>query len=193
MSSPPPIQPITTPGKLQVADLLIVRTNGLASEMIRLGSALLDRPNIDNHVAFVHHPGDAAATWWWLLEGRPGGVGWRDSRDYTSSHWTLNNTGQPGRTLGDRMLVAKKAEAMLGTSYDWAAITADVANAFRIPPIWGKTWKGTTPGQVVCSAYASVLYDWKGWAHPELDTDRDTTPGDWDDFVLSNGYNVALS
>ena len=30
-----------------------------------------------------------------MVEGRPGGAGWRDARDYLTSKWTLTNAAQP--------------------------------------------------------------------------------------------------
>jgi hypothetical protein len=174
--------------QLKPADILAVRTSGWAADAIRLGQALQDKPNLSNHVAIMHHwLGDVP----WGLEGRPGGVGWVDLRHYLADHNTLNNCGQPGRTGTDRAWVAGKAEAMLGTKYDWEAIADDTLRAFRMDDLWAKDWHGQAPGHVVCSSFAAFLHKLKGWARPAC-PDRDTEPGDWDSFILAGGYHRQL-
>src|SRR5262244_4651766 len=77
---------------VQPGDILVTRSASLFGRLIRLGAALRDQPNADNHVAIVHHTDKHGTTW--CLEGRPGGVGWRDARDYLRSPWTMTNVGE---------------------------------------------------------------------------------------------------
>jgi hypothetical protein len=173
---------------LKPGDVLAVRGGGLAGDLIRLGQALTGKPNVSGHIAVMHHwTGNVP----WGLEGRPAGVGWVDLRAYVGSRWTLNNCAQPGRTGGQRAGVAVAAEAMIGTAYDWQAIADDTLRAFRMPDLFGKTIDGTVPGHLVCSSYAAFLYERAGWAHPDA-PDRDCEPGDWDTWILTNGWNVSL-
>jgi len=174
---------------LKPGDVLAVRGGGLAGDLIRLGQALTGKPNVSGHIAVMHHWLGGVP---WGLEGRPGGVGWVDLRSYLGSAWTLNNCGQPGRDDAHRAQVAKDAEAMIGTAYDWEAIADDTLRAFRMNDLFGKTIGGVTPGHVVCSSYAAFLYERAGWDRPDI-TDRDTEPGDWDQFILTHGYGLKLS
>src|SRR6202012_1567327 len=115
------IQQVLKPG-----DVLLVHGSGVFGELIRLGSALANKPNLDGHVCFMHH-WDAQGIPWGI-EGRPGGVGYADMRPYINDPYMLNNCGQPGRSDNDRVLAASDAEAMLGTRYDWQAILGDAVN-----------------------------------------------------------------
>lgn len=176
--------------ELRPADILAVRGGGRVGALIRLGQALQGKDNLSNHIAIVHHL-DPSGTYWWCIEGRPGGVGWADSRQYLAGSQVLNNCGQPGRDDAGRAEVCKQAQLMLGTPYDWAAITDDTLSAFHLPELWKKDWNGTAPGHVVCSSFATFLYNRAGWARPQGDM-RTSEPGDWDSFILSGGYNIPL-
>jgi len=160
-----------TPG-----DLLVTRSKGTGSFLIRLGAALRDRPNLVNHVAVVHHMDANGVTW--CIEGRPGGVGWRDARDYLKAPYTVTNASQP-KSAEQRATVVEGAAALLGTPYDWAAICQDAAGAFGLDDVWQLRWgrAGTVPGHVVCSSLAAWLY-----SKAELECppgDREVTPADW--------------
>jgi hypothetical protein len=176
---------------LKPGDVLAVRGTATTDRLIQLGEDLEGKPNLSNHVAVMHHWLNGVP---WGLEGKPGGVGWRDLRGYiTHSHLLLNNCGQPGRSDADRAWVAKQAQLMLGTAYDWEAIADDTLRAFGMADVWAKEWSGQAPGHVVCSSYAAFLYKSKGWARPAVDG-RDCEPADWDDFILSGkNYNVPLT
>lgn len=170
-------------------DVLVVRTpdrrcwDRAASYLIRLGAALRDRPNLDNHVAVYHHT-DAAGTPWGI-EGRPGGVGWVDLRQYDNP-WLLTNAAQP-KTDAQRHLVCQAAVGLLGVGYDWAAIGMDTADALGLDHLWrvAEDWGAKPPGHVVCSSLAA-------WAYQHADLDRPpgrmmtTTPGDWSEFILTH-------
>jgi hypothetical protein len=176
---------------LQPADIVAVRTGGWAGTAIRFGQALLGKPNLDNHIAIAHHL-DTSGKFWWLLEGRPGGVGWADSRKYKTA-LMVNNCGQPGRSAGDRARVADAAKAMIGTKYDWQAIADDTLRSFRMPDLWADSWKeGVAPAQVVCSSYALYLYGIVNWDRPLVHA-RDCEPGDWTQWSLSKGFHVSVS
>jgi hypothetical protein len=147
-------------------------------------------PNMDNHIAVAHHQ-DAHGTLW-VLEGRPGGVGWRQANDYLRSPWTLTNAGQP-KTDAQRAAVCKTAEAMLGTAYDWQAIAADAAGAFGLNGVWLPKWDGKVPGHVVCSSLAAYAYTRAGLGRPIQAADgREVTPADWVTFILTHGYQSTV-
>lgn len=175
---------------LKPSDLLVVRTGGWAAGMIQLGDHLMGKPNLGNHVAVVHHL-DQSLKFWWLLEGRPGGVGWADSRKYEKSKYLMNNCGQP-RTDAQRAAIAIEAEHLIGTAYDWQAIADDTLRAFHMPELWARlsVVPSGVPAQVVCSSYAAFLYEHAGCDVPQR-TAEDTTPGDWDGFILDRGYHRA--
>jgi hypothetical protein len=173
---------------LKPGDVLAVRGGGWEAEAIRVGEELSGKPGLDNHVAVMSHwTGDVP----WGLEGKPGGVGWADMRRYVASPYTVNNCGQPGRTDAARQRVARRAQAMLATAYDWTEIADDTLRAFHMADLWASDWHGLAPGSVVCSSYAAWLYEQEGWAHPNV-PDRDTEPGDWTAFALDHGYSVSL-
>lgn len=155
-------------------DLLVTRSQGTGGFLIRLGAALRDRPNMVNHVAIVHHTDANGVTW--CIEGRPGGVGWRDASDYLRSPYTVTNASQH-KSPAQRVRVANGAVALLGTPYDWEAIAQDAAGAFGLDHVWQLRWGGTVPGHVVCSSLAAWLYADANLGHPS--GDREVTPADW--------------
>jgi hypothetical protein len=157
--------------------------------MIRFGSAFRDKPNLQNHVAVAHHTDEHGTLW--CIEGRPGGVGWRDATTYTSSAWTLMNTDQPF-TDTQGLLIAKSMEALLGTKYDWDSIAADaLADLGMHLPGWNSKWKGLVAGQVVCSSAAAYAYGKAAVAHPA--GDRGVQPADWSQWILTKGWTKLPS
>lgn len=174
-------------------DVVCVRTTGFAGLLIRLGAALLDRPNMRNHVAIVHHR-DAAGVLWGV-EARPGGVGWVDMDNYLASPFTISNAEQP-KTDEQRTAIAQAAESMLQTPYDWTAIAADAMKAIRADRLWqAKSYgEGQVPAQVVCSSLADYLYAKVGLANPGMvdgDAVRFTTPADWDLFIETEAWRSS--
>lgn len=174
--------------------ILAVHTNGLAGELIRFGSALLDMDSLENHIAVFSHVDDKGVPW--CIEGRPGGVGWQDARSYLNSVFTITNRRQPLITevadpaWGTRgQHVVEQMKAMLGTAYDWRAIFEDGANDLHIPDPWEEKWKdGTIAGHVVCSSSAVIAYRNAGLAYPTYEDAAHIQPGDWTDFILRNHY-----
>lgn len=172
----------------QPGDILAVRSPGTAGRLIRFGAAMRElvtnsaEPNLDNHIAVVHHT-DKAGTLW-CLEGRPGGVGWRDSSDYLKSPWTVSNVGQP-KTAAQRKTVCDGAEAMIGTEYDWVGIAADAASALDLGALFHPRF-GQVPGHVVCSSLAAWLYGKAGLDKPA--GDREVSPADWTGWIIQHGY-----
>ena len=176
-------------------DILAVRSPGTAGRLIRFGSAMRElvtgaaEPNLDNHIAVVHHT-DKAGTLW-VLEGRPGGVGWRQASDYLASPWTLSNAGQP-KTPAQRKAVCDAMHAIIGVAYDWEAIAADAGDAFGLDRVWQPGWDGKVPGHVVCSSSAAYAYTKAGLGRPDQVADgREVTPADWVAFILGHGYQDA--
>ena len=167
---------------VQPGDVLAVRSGGLAGTLIRFGAALRNRPNLSNHIAIVSHYDDNRTLW--CIEGRPGGVGWRDARDYLASPWTFTNSRQP-KNPGQRALVTRTARAMLGTPYDWAAIAGDGLSDLHL---WDPVG-GVVRGHVVCSALAACAYDKAGLPRP-LGDERMVQPADWDEWILTEGWNA---
>lgn len=164
-------------------DVLAVRTSGLAGAAIRLGAALRGAANLSNHIAVAHHT-DTHGTLW-VLEGRPGGVGWRDAGAYTASRWTLVNSAQP-KTDAQRAAVCKVMEALVGTAYDWAGIAADAGADLHLDTAWLPSWHGTVPAHVVCSSLAAYAYGKAGLPCPA--GGRQVQPGDWDQFILTRAW-----
>lgn len=171
---------VTRPG-----DLLLTRSEGRGGSLIRLGAALQNKPNLANHVAVVHHV-DAAGTMW-VIEGRPGGVGWRQADDYLRAKYTMGNPKQP-KTEQQRKDICAGAVGMLGTDYDWGAIAQDTAEAFGLDHVWELKWgkDGEVPGQVVCSSMAAWLYKSVGLDHPP--GDREVAPADWTALWIDKGW-----
>lgn len=174
--------PTLTP---DVGDVLVVSTgNNWAAKLIRIGEVIRGQAGLNNHVAILHHQTDGV---WWAIEGRPGGVGWVDARRYLRDAHTLTNAAEPKTPL-QRVTVARDAEAMLGTPYDWAAICGDVFDSLRIRDIFRQDWDGQgSPGHVVCSSFAAYLYGRVGLAHPKS-AERYTFPSDWTEFCLTQGW-----
>ena len=102
-----------------IGTVLATRSGGFSSFMIRMGAALRNKPNLSNHIAVMHHVDQAGVPW--AIEGKPGGVGWVDARNYLKSKWTITNESQNLPTAA-RPRIAADMEAMLGRAYDWPAI-----------------------------------------------------------------------
>jgi hypothetical protein len=163
--------------------VLCVRTSGFAAAAIRLGAALRGKPDISNHVAVVHHTDTEGTTW--VIEGRPGGVGWRDAADYLASRQTLTNAAQP-KTAEQRKLITRAMEAMLGKAYDWDAIANDGLEDLHL---WAP-YAGQVHGETVCSALAAYGYDMGRTPRPK-GQERLVQPGDWDEFIITRGWETA--
>lgn len=166
-------------------DVLAVRSTGWAGWAVRFGAALRDTPNLSSHIAVVHHKDPNGILW--ALEGRPGGVGWRNTTDYLTSKWTITNTAQP-KTQAQRDDICATMQAMIGTAYDWQAILADTGHAFGLDTAWLPDFKtGQVPGAVVCSSLAAYAYSKNGLKHP-AGPDRQITPGDWDEWIITRAW-----
>jgi hypothetical protein len=167
--------------------VLCTRSKGAAGWWIRFGAALRGKPNLSNHVAVAHHT-DASGTLW-VIEGRPGGVGWRDATAYLADKWTITNAAQPV-TDPQRATIATQMEALLGTAYDWESIAADALSDLGMTlPGWDARWNGQVAGQVVCSSAAAYAY---GKAHvPHPSGNRGCQPSDWTQWILTRGWEAA--
>lgn len=165
--------------------VLVTRSTGFAGWWIRFGAALRNKPNLGNHCAVVHHRDEAGTLW--CIEGRPGGVGWRDAKGYLASKWTMTNAAQP-LTGPQRVNICKQVEALLGTEYDWQSIAADALSDLGMTlPGWDAKWKdGEVAGQLVCSSAAAYAYGKAGVPHPP--GDRGCQPADWNEWILTRGW-----
>ena len=100
------------------------------------------------------------------IEGKPGGVGWRDATAYLASTWTLTNVTQP-LTKEQRTAICGHMEALLGTAYGWDAIVADALDDLGMTlPGWDATFKGQVAGHLVCSSVAAYAYAKAGVPRP---------------------------
>jgi hypothetical protein len=170
--------------EVKPGDLLVTRSAGRAGYLIRLGAAIRNKPALVNHVAVMHHRDPQGR--WWVVEGRPGGVGWRQAADYLRSPYTLSNAKQP-KTDAQRTEVTAGAVAMLGTSYDWAAIAQDAAGAFGLDRVWTLDFAdGGVPGAVVCSSLAAYLYAKVKLVCPV--GGREVEPADWLSLWAEQGW-----
>jgi hypothetical protein len=174
-----------------IGDVLAVRGQGIAAGAIRLGAELIDESNIDAHIAVIHHV-DANGTVW-AIEGRPGGVGWRDAADYLNSPFTITNRRQR-KTDERRQLVAVTMKSMLGTDYDDRAIFEDGLRDLHIPDPWAEKWQFESqgqlmlPGHVVCSSAAVVGYFRAGLQYPQNVDPAHVQPADWVDMFIADDY-----
>ena len=174
---------------LNVGDVLCTRNaKGWPARMIRLGAAVLDKPNTVNHVIIVHHE-DRTGTLWGI-EGRPGGVGYVDLRRALKSPWTVANTQQP-KTLEQRQTIADVAESLLGTPYDWHGIAQDGMIAIGADKLWESRWDDSPPAHVVCSSLADWVYEHLKMPSPGRIFDRHVTPGDWAEFIIEHRWTIV--
>jgi hypothetical protein len=173
---------------VDVGDILAVRTHGFAPAMIRLGAVLTGCPPVD-HIAIAHHFDSAGALW--VVEAEPGGVRMASGAGYLADARTISNVGQP-KTPAQRAAIAATAEAFLGRPYDWAAISADGGNVFRLTDPFVHEWlPSTVPARVVCSSLASYVYAKVGLAEPV--GGRFCTPGQWAKFCRTNGFTEEVT
>jgi hypothetical protein len=174
---------ITTVG---VGDVLAVNTGTVFGHLIELGEEMMGEAHKVDHVIIAHHQ-DKLGTWWGI-EGRPGGVGWRELDRYLDGdHVRFDNSNAwQERTAEQRKHIAGLAQLMLVTRYDWAGgIAADTFEAFNLPELaglvdrwWGWVPGADRPGHVVCSSLASWVYGKLGLDRPAVPAEV-TTPGDW--------------
>lgn len=178
---------------IQPADIIVVRTNGIAAKFIRFGERLQGKPDLHNHVAVLHHITIEGIAW--FLEGRPSGFGWHierigDPKGYLSSKFTVSNAPQP-KTAAQRAAVLTELELMIGKPYDWEAIEGDAAAALHMPELWPQ-WTGQMPGHVVCSSSAAWGYEKAGLAAPKAGGGRFVEPADWDVFLTAQQWAQPL-
>ena len=174
---------------LRPGTVLVTRSGGFAGAMIRFGAALRGKPNLQNHVAVAHHTDENGTLW--CIEGRPGGVGWRDATAYLKSPWTLTNTSQPFNAIQGEA-IARQMEALLGTVYDWDSIVADALSDLGMHmPGWDSKWNGLVAGQVVCSSAAAYAYGKAAVPHPP--GDRGCQPASWTEWIVTRGWEKLPS
>jgi cell wall-associated NlpC family hydrolase len=97
------------------------------------------------------------------------------------------------KTEGQRYLVAKAAERLIGTAYDWQAIGEDALVDLGVP-LAHIDWSGPNPPlHVICSSFAEWAYRQVGLARPEPSQGEALVqPGDWAAFDLAAQWNVAV-
>lgn len=174
--------------KLEIGDVMVVRSNYRFSWAVRLAAWLRHRSAKVDHVLVVHHR-DAAGTLWGI-QGQPGGVGYVEIERYRGNHYANANVEQPKNEY-QRQRIAELSEGMLGTPYDWAGIILDGMEAIGAQELWrSRDWKtGLVPAHVVCSSFADYLYEVVELANPGGDkATRGITPGHWDDFIINREW-----
>jgi len=168
-----------------IGDVLVTREGPwIVSALIRLGAKLTGLPAKVNHAIIVHHRDEQGIMWG--IEGRPGGVGWRDLSVPLTGVLTNANNDQP-KTEDQRYLIATAAEALFATPYDWNAIMDHVKEALRLwSPHGPVEWTDEeVPAHVVCSSFADWAYEKVGLSNPGgSKLTRMTAPGDWDRFMM---------
>lgn len=169
--------------------LAINSGNSLADEAIRLGSALINEPNLANHIAVLTHK-DAKGTWW-ALEGRPGGVGWADATGYLNNKYTISNQKQP-LNPSQRGIICSAMQGLINMKYDWVAIVGDGMRDLHLPVLpdpWAvKDKSGIISGHVVCSSAAIYAYAKAKASRPDYTDDAHIEPSDWVKFIIENNY-----
>ena len=178
--------PLVHGAALAPGDVLVVCGTGAGAKAIEIGAVLVGNPAA-SHVAIYHHS-DANGTPW-CLEGRPGGVGWRDASDYDRDPRTVTNAAQP-KTDTQRENACHWAEKLIGTQYDWlGGIAEDTLAALDLKALWKpEPDTGTVPCAVVCSSYAAWVYGQVGLAAPDPADWRHVTPGAWSAFIEREGW-----
>jgi hypothetical protein len=175
----------------QPGDVILTRGNAWTSRMIRLGAALLDMPNVHNHViVFTHYDKLNIPQG---IEARAEGAGDIDLRRTLKSRWLMSNAEQP-KTPQQRELVIQAAKGLKGTEYDWPAIFVEGLQALRITPFWTlpERPKDRLPTSLICSALADWAYAKAGLANPGGDSrTRLTTPADWEMFITTRGWETS--
>lgn len=175
-----------------IGDVLVTREGSKwISGAIRIGAALRGLPAIVNHVIIAHHQDDKGTMWG--IEGRPGGVGWRDISQPLKWAATNANNAQP-KTEEQRFLIAKAAEGLLATPYDWSAILTHVRVALSL---WDemsgfREWNETErPAHVVCSSFADWAYEQVQLPNPGgYAQTRLTAPAHWDRFMANKEWEI---
>jgi len=169
-----------------IGDILVTREGSwYVSGAIRLGAKLMGLPSYVNHAIIVHHQDEQGVMWG--IEGRPGGVGWRDLTMPLKGTLTNANNLQP-KTEDQRYLIAVAAESLFATPYDWAAIAEHTREALRLWEVVPRIaeWKDAeVPAHVVCSSFADWAYEQVELSNPGgKSMTRMTTPGHWDRFMM---------
>lgn len=174
---------------IEVGDVICTRNpKGWPAFLIRMGACLRDRPNITNHIIIAHHI-DRAGTFWGI-EGRADGVGYVNLENAIKAPYTISNHEQP-KTPKQRVTIAKTAEGLIGTPYDWAGIIQDGMEAIGAQDLWRTKWDGQVPAQVVCSSLADWVYDFVGLPSPGIKFDRNVTPGHWAQFIIERQWEKS--
>lgn len=172
-------------GSIDVGDVIVTREGlWIISLAIRFGAWLMGLPAHVNHVIIVHHK-DQVTGHWIGIEGRPSGTGWVDIETRLDHPLTNANTAQ-FKTKEERYLIARAAETLVNTSYDWFAIAEATREALRLRALAAFEWPDdAVPGAVICSSLADWAYERVGLENPGGSTmTRFTTPGHWDAFMM---------
>lgn len=175
--------------RVGVGDVIVTREGKWwISWAIRLGQKLMGLPARVNHVIIVHHKDEMTGRWVGI-EGRPSGTGWVDVESRLTLPLTSTNADQP-KTEAQRFLVARAAESLVNTTYDWAAILESARVALKLRMRAADEWpENSTPGAVVCSSFADWAYERVGLPNPGGNgATRFTTPGHWDRFIADREW-----
>ena len=180
--------PIVHGAELAPGDLLICDGTADTSKLIEVGAILVGDPAA-SHVCGYHHTDANGIPWG--IEGRPGGVGWRDIRDYDRDPRTVTNAAQP-KTGTQRQIITEWGVKLLHTAYDWkGGIAQDADAALGLPPLpWHEDATGKVPGHAVCSSLWAWIYSWRAMIpapKPPAQWET-TTPGMWSEFVAERGW-----
>jgi hypothetical protein len=168
-------------------DVLVVHDHDVWAWLIRFGPQLHDalygddQPTHWNHVLVVMPTDEHGRRW--AIEGRPGGVGWRDldAAGYLEDPQTLSNVDQP-KSDAQRDIVCDTMEALAArhVPYDWPAIAMEVVR--EVAPMWGwnDAWGQGAPTGLICSSAADLACQKAGLKTPAYA--RYCAPWDWAAF-----------
>jgi hypothetical protein len=173
-------------------DVLVIAVPGgwkkkLVRWFINLQARLTGTPAPHDHVAILSHQ-DATGNWW-CIEGKPSAVGYVLADKYLSAPTLVTNVRQP-KTDEQRDFIVRVATEMLGTPYDWTAITTLGVRAARVNRLWDRAvardWgEDEIPVHVICSSLADLAYEKAGLPSPGgTEGTRFTRPADWTSWCL---------
>lgn len=168
---------------LRRGDVIVTRSPGFGSFLIRLGERLMGLPAHYNHV--VVYLGNNM-----VIEAAASGMVVSDASKRKFPR-AISNVGQP-KTDNQREFVCNSLHQVGGSMYDWGAILDDAGRALRIrlpKDLFTQFATDKTPPGFICSALADWAYHAAGLPNPGGDQTRFTTPSDWEAFIKKLGWD----
>lgn len=151
--------------RCQSGDVLLIRSHGIFADVVRSSLALARYPDTSNCFAVIDHSFPHGPVW--ALEGRPGGLGWRNADDYFHGfgHRYVLTNWQQTKKPEQRKIIVNEMRKLLSYPLE-------------------SSFTQTTDCNVVASTLAAKAYNAAGLACPYIDETTIVTPADWDTFIL---------